>query len=55
MSNRSINLALFFPVHPIFSFGQDPVQQHHGVLLYALNYMGVDIHCKGNAGVSQSL
>ena len=49
MSNGGVNLALFFRRHSIFSFGQDPVQQQHCILLHTLNYMRVDIHCKGNA------
>jgi hypothetical protein len=53
MSNGGVNLALFFPGHPILYFGQDLLQKHHGVLLHAFNYMRVDIHCKGNAGLCQ--
>ena len=55
MSNGGVNLASFFRKHSIFSFGQDAVQQHHSVLLHALNYMGVHVHCKGVARVSQGL
>ena len=53
MSNGGVNLVLFFTRHPIFSFGQDLIQKHHGVLLHIFNYMRVDIHYEGIAGVYQ--
>jgi len=46
-------LALFSR-HPILSFGQDLIQKHHGVLLHAFNYVGVDTHRKVNSGVPRN-
>jgi hypothetical protein len=52
MSNGDVNVALFCPRPPIFSLGQNRIQQHHNILLHSLNYMAIDSYCKGNAGVA---